>query len=139
MFKPFLQADASMTRKYGGAGLSLAIARKLARMMGGDLTVNSREDRGSEFTLTVKLPLLAHQDQDKRSAESRKQVEAELESRDLAGLPAMRADVDPLPDLEAVDDPEEIIDLMLSHPLFTNAGSDAETEDEVPVRQKIVG
>lgn len=139
MFKPFLQADASMTRKYGGAGLSLAIARKLARMMGGDLTVNSREDRGSEFTLTVKLPLLAHQDQDKRSAESRKQVEAELESRDLAGLAAMRADVDPLPDLESVDDPEEIIDLMLGHPIFSNASADDETEDEDQVRQKIVG
>ena len=57
LFKPFLQADSTMTRKYGGAGLSLAIARKLSRMMGGDLDVVSAVDRGSEFTLTLALPL----------------------------------------------------------------------------------
>ncbi len=62
LFTPFLQADSTMTRKYGGAGLSLAIARKLARMMGGDLNVVSTHGRGSEFTLTVDLPL-ASEDQ----------------------------------------------------------------------------
>ncbi|WP_416878426.1 response regulator [Litorimonas sp.] len=54
LFTPFLQADASMTRKHGGSGLRLAIARMLARMMEGDITLNSREGRGSEFTLTFK-------------------------------------------------------------------------------------
>lgn len=54
LFTPFLQADASMTRKHGGSGLRLAIARTLARMMHGDITLNSRENRGSEFTLTFK-------------------------------------------------------------------------------------
>ncbi len=63
LFKPFLQADSTMTRKYGGAGLSLAIARQLARMMGGDVTVVSSEGRGSEFTLKVDLPLSIHQDE----------------------------------------------------------------------------
>jgi signal transduction histidine kinase/ActR/RegA family two-component response regulator len=57
LFKPFLQADSSMTRKYGGSGLRLAIARSIARMMDGDITLNSREGRGSEFTLTFKAPL----------------------------------------------------------------------------------
>jgi len=53
LFTPFMQADQSMTRSFEGAGLSLAIARALARMMDGDITVNSREGRGSEFTMTV--------------------------------------------------------------------------------------
>lgn len=57
LFKPFLQADSSMTRKYGGSGLRLAIARSIARMMSGDITVNSREGRGSEFTLTFDAPI----------------------------------------------------------------------------------
>ena len=58
LFQPFVQADATMTRKYGGAGLSLSIARKLARMMGGDVVVSSAVDRGTEFTLTARLPLV---------------------------------------------------------------------------------
>ena len=139
MFKPFLQADASMTRKYGGAGLSLAIARKLARMMDGDLTVNSREDRGSEFTLSVKLPLVACQDQDLRSAEGRKQVRVELESRDL-DLPAKPvAERSPVPDLELVEDPEEIIDLMLSHPLFSNGQTEEKTQSDGPSKKTVAG
>ncbi|RKQ68905.1 signal transduction histidine kinase [Litorimonas taeanensis] len=56
LFTPFLQADASMTRKHGGSGLRLAIARAMARMMDGDVTVISREGRGSEFTLTFSGP-----------------------------------------------------------------------------------
>lgn len=56
LFKPFLQADLSMSRKFGGVGLNLAIARQLARKMGGDITVVSRQDRGSEFTFTASFP-----------------------------------------------------------------------------------
>ena len=57
LFQPFLQADATMTRKYGGAGLSLAIARKMAEMMGGTVSCTSTLGRGSEFTFTAALPL----------------------------------------------------------------------------------
>lgn len=54
LFTPFLQADSTMTRKHGGAGLGLAITRNLSRMMGGDVTMVSAEGRGSEFTLTLR-------------------------------------------------------------------------------------
>jgi len=54
LFTPFLQADSSMTRKYGGSGLGLAITQSLARMMEGDVTMISNQGRGSEFTLIVK-------------------------------------------------------------------------------------
>jgi signal transduction histidine kinase len=54
LFQEFTQAEASTAKKYGGTGLGLAITRKLARMMGGDVTVASERGKGSVFT--VRLP-----------------------------------------------------------------------------------
>jgi signal transduction histidine kinase/ActR/RegA family two-component response regulator len=56
IFDAFHQADSSFTRRYGGTGLGLTIARELARAMGGDLVCTSRQGRGSCFTVTVHLP-----------------------------------------------------------------------------------
>ena len=54
LFEEFTQADATTAQRFGGTGLGLAITRKLARMMGGDVTVTSEPDKGSVFT--VRLP-----------------------------------------------------------------------------------
>jgi signal transduction histidine kinase len=54
LFEEFSQAEATTTQKFGGTGLGLAITRKLARMMGGDVTVTSESGKGSVFT--VRLP-----------------------------------------------------------------------------------
>ena len=54
LFEEFTQADASTAKRYGGTGLGLSITRKLARMMGGDVTVTSEAGKGSVFT--VRLP-----------------------------------------------------------------------------------
>jgi adenylate cyclase len=54
LFEEFNQADASIAQRYGGSGLGLAITRKLARLMGGDVTLVSELNKGSVFT--VRLP-----------------------------------------------------------------------------------
>ena len=57
LFEEFTQADATTAQRFGGTGLGLAITRKLARMMGGDVTVTSEPGKGSVFT--VRLPAKA--------------------------------------------------------------------------------
>jgi len=57
IFDEFRQVDMSTTRKYGGTGLGLAIVRRLAQLLGGDITVASEEGKGSQFTVTIPMEL----------------------------------------------------------------------------------
>ena len=78
LFDEFKQADASTTRRFGGTGLGLAISRRLCRMMGGDIHIESKAGAGSRFWFTVPL--------------TRSDAEAESESPDVAGLRCLVVD-----------------------------------------------
>jgi PAS domain S-box-containing protein len=67
IFEPFVQVDMSSTRRYGGTGLGLAISRRLARLMGGDVTVRSEVGVGSSFFLW--LPAAADESMTARPVE----------------------------------------------------------------------
>ena len=56
LFRPFTQADQGITRQYGGSGLGLALSQELLRLMGGTIHVESTPEKGSTFTVEVRLP-----------------------------------------------------------------------------------
>lgn len=56
IFQPFAQADASIAQEFGGTGLGLSITRSLARLMGGEVAVQSRLGEGSRFVVSLDLP-----------------------------------------------------------------------------------
>ncbi len=60
LFRPFSQADASISHRFGGTGLGLSISSQLAQMLGGGLTCESKKGVGSTFRLTVKLRQSEH-------------------------------------------------------------------------------
>ncbi len=59
LFRPFAQANESIARRYGGTGLGLVFVKRMAKAMGGDLTVDSRAGGGSRFRLTVIVDKIA--------------------------------------------------------------------------------
>lgn len=119
LFKPFLQADAMMTRKYGGAGLSLAIGRKLAQMMDGDLVVTSRAGAGSEFILTAKLPMANPVTSTNLAKSDLAKIHPVKAKKTSAPTPQSSGSIPTLL-LDDVVEPEEIIDLMLEEQLFSS-------------------
>lgn len=86
IFEEFSQVDHSITRKYGGSGLGLAITKKLVEMMGGTISVLSRQEQGTIFTVKFSLPV-----SDFVEGELRDEVPA---VRDLTGINILLAEDD---------------------------------------------
>lgn len=91
LFAEFSQADTSTTRQYGGTGLGLAITRKLAKMMGGDVTVESTLGQGSTFFLTFRVRHVAREQLPPRPAPQLK-PEMQDTAASLRGLTLLLVD-----------------------------------------------
>ncbi|MEE9392609.1 MAG: ATP-binding protein [Planctomycetota bacterium] len=68
IFEPFVQADSSVTRRYGGTGLGLAIAKQFAELMNGQLNVTSEAQQGAAFDLRIRVKTLSDAEDPKPSA-----------------------------------------------------------------------
>jgi signal transduction histidine kinase len=88
IFEPFIQGDASTTRRYGGTGLGLAICRDLVTLMGGKIALDSVEGRGTTFT--VRLPL------SRAEAPEAAPAPAQPETLSAAGLRILAAEDNPM-------------------------------------------
>jgi len=86
LFKPFSQADSSTTREYGGTGLGLSIVSSLAKLMGGDVFVESEAGKGSRFWFRIRADIV-REDEDSRHIERGTELEWNTTpSAGLAGL-----------------------------------------------------
>lgn len=82
LFKVFSQADDSTSRNFGGSGLGLAISKEICQLMAGEITINSEEGKGAEFTFTLQLEVSPEVEN----------IDAEYQPKDLSQLNVLVAE-----------------------------------------------
>ena len=95
LFRPFEQADSSMTRRYGGSGLGLAICKRLVELMGGEVGVSSTPGHGSRFWFTLRLRRSALDGQQPLPPPPEGRALRVLQAR-YAGVPVLLAEDEPV-------------------------------------------
>ncbi len=105
MFQAFVQADASTTRKYGGTGLGLTISRNFCQLMGGDITVQSEQGKGTTFTAI--LPERVQEPGEIRPPTPEKPATLEPTT-----TPTLAPSLTPAPLVLAVDDDPAMLELL---------------------------
>lgn len=86
LFKPFMQADNSVTRKFGGTGLGLALSRRLAHLLGGDLELTeSTVGKGSTFVATIEIENVKSEDNGKVFSRSSNTARSQVTTKTIDG------------------------------------------------------
>jgi len=121
LFKPFVQADSSTTRKYGGTGLGLYISKRFCEMLGGELTVASEAGKGSCFTIRLPVVMKVSGGDEVEGVQLPTQDPVMLRKGEpVEGLERRRN----IPNLLVVDDDHLVHDLMKRQ--FTREGFNVE-------------
>lgn len=89
IFAAFEQADGTVSRRFGGSGLGMAIVQRLIEMMGGDITLDSAPEQGTRFAISLPLPVVTPQHDPDRPAPA---GAAPLQAEGLAGVRVLAAD-----------------------------------------------
>ncbi|TWU44205.1 Autoinducer 2 sensor kinase/phosphatase LuxQ [Novipirellula aureliae] len=132
LFKPFSQGDSSVSRHFGGTGLGLAISKRLAEMLGGEITASSTPEVGSTFTVSITTGDIADQPLVDHSSGEGKSELSPSENGNAAAIEALNCHV------LIVDDRRDI--RFLSNHILTKAGATVEEcEDGQLAVEHIVG